>query len=219
MDSTSQRPGIRVLVTGGPTRAYLDAVRYLSNLSTGRTAFTICQELSRSADVAAVVGPTALDFGKLQLTHLVQVETNREMRAAVLGLCRSFRPHYVVFSAAVLDFEPMKQLEGKTSSKIKRWNLSLRPAPKIIDEVGERFPKIRRIGFKLETKKKRGSALRRLAAETMDHKKLDGLCLNFLSDVGEASHHAYLFSSTGELTEARTKKQIADWIVGRILSE
>jgi phosphopantothenoylcysteine synthetase/decarboxylase len=212
----SQSRRIKVLITGGPTRAFLDEVRYLSNLSTGGLAFALCEKLSKSFDVALVIGPTGFEFGKLDLKRRVRVETNQEMRAAVLALCRSFRPDVAIFSAAVLDFEPVLRRKGKVSSKEKHWTVELRPAPKIIDEVSQRFPEIRQIGFKLETKKRQGLALRRFAAQTIQQKKLEGLCVNFLSEVGATSHHAYLFTKAGELTRAKTKQEIASWIAKHI---
>lgn len=200
----------RVIVTGGPTRAYLDDIRYLSNFSSGELAYEVCRRLSDAGfEVVAVVGPCSPSFEMLPLRKLVRVETATEMHDAVMGLCRTFRPSAAVFSAAVLDFEPVRRERGKMTSARKNWVIRLRPTPKIIDAVGKRFPKIRRFGFKLESKRQSGA----YAMKYLRAKGLDGLCMNFLSEVGAKTHKARLFTAGGESKKAKTKKEIAAWFV------
>jgi phosphopantothenoylcysteine synthetase/decarboxylase len=204
---------LRVLVTGGPTRAYLDRVRFLTNISSGELAFILCRELSRRGiEVALISGPTAQPFEKLKLAHWSSVETADEMHAEVMRLCRTFRPQFAVFTAAVLDFAPVKKLAGKVSSAKKRWNITLRPTPKIIDDVGRRFPGVIRIGFKLEWKRGTAKAMHRFAMRNIEKKGLDALCLNFLSEIGGGRHPAQLITRDGKVHLAKTKAGIARWI-------
>ncbi len=218
MKKSKPRP-IRVLITGGPTKAYLDRVRYLSNYSSGEVAYETCRELSRfKAKVAAVLGPSEFQFESLNLQHCRRVETFQEMRKAVHSLCRSFKPDVVVFAAAVLDFIPTKTEKGKISSTNKNWVIRLKPAPKIIDEVGRLFPSVQRVGFKLEWKKasgKKSDMARRLVQE----KSLDALCLNFLAEIRGKRHPAVLYRrDTGEWKEVKTKREIAVWIRDYVFS-
>ncbi|MCB0419117.1 MAG: hypothetical protein H6617_08475 [Bdellovibrionaceae bacterium] len=200
----------RVLVTGGPTRAYLDRVRFLSNVSSGELAFRLCTRLRQHrARVAAVIGPNCFDFRRLKLTHYAAVETTEEMADAVYKLCRQFKPDYAVFSAAVLDFVPEERLEGKNTSK-GDWTVRLKPSAKIIDEVASRFPKIKRIGFKLEWDPKADKM--EWGAKLLEEKGLDVLCLNYLSQINRKNHPAYLFSKDKKTVRAKTKKEIADWL-------
>jgi phosphopantothenoylcysteine synthetase/decarboxylase len=199
----------RVLVTGGPTRAYLDRVRYLSNYSTGELAFELCESLHKAgADVALVSGPCGQPFGELDLKRWICVETAAEMHTEVLRLCRDFKPDYAVFAAAVLDFQPARVSQGKTSSK-GRWTLELKPTPKIIDDVGERFPEVKRVGFKLEWKPRSAAARDRFARRILKRKGLDALCLNFLSEISGRKHPAYLYAGEDKPVTASTKPQIA----------
>jgi len=208
---------IRVLVTGGPTRAYLDDVRFLSNVSTGELARQICEKFKRrKVEVAAVIGPTPLDFESLKLKKLVRVETAEEMQRAVLKLCEDFKPDAAVFSAAVLDFAPEKKVTGKVTSQKQTWVIRLHPTPKILDEVGNRYPSIRRIGFKLETSRRMGRARERFARTYLIEKGLEGLCLNYLSEVKGAKHLAYLFEPGIPPKTAHSKAEIANWIVKRL---
>lgn len=209
---------IRVLITGGPTRAYLDRVRFLSNISSGALAYELCRVLCRRGfEVALISGPCDPPFDRLPLKIWKAVETNDEMHATVMQTCRSFRPDFAVFAAAVLDFAPAKIRVGKVSSGEPSWQLTLKPTRKIIDDVGRRFPRVRRFGFKLEWKKPQGlAAVRRLAARTIREKKLEALCLNFLPEISGSKHLAFLLSRDGTEGRAQSKSEIAAWITDYI---
>lgn len=208
-----------MLITAGPTRAYLDRVRFLSNVSTGELGFLLCEQLvAAGCEVALVAGPSSFDFESLGLKHLCRVETNDEMEKATLKLCQSFVPDAAVFSAAVLDFAPAKVLDSKVKSK-SNWVIKLKPTRKIIDQVGKKFPRVRRIGFKLEWKAATSSAGERdekrvlsLGLKLIDQKKLEMLVLNFLSEIKGTSHPAVLFARDGSIQMANSKKEIAQAI-------
>ena len=207
--SRPPHPPPPVLVTGGPTRAYLDDVRYISNYSTGELAYEICSALKRARiPVVAVIGPTSLPFEKLRLKHLARVESLDQMRSEVLNACRKYRPSHGVFSAAVLDFVPAKTAKGKVSSKKRDWVLRLKPAPKIIDEVARKFPRLERIGFKLEWGAVSSTYGRKILAEKAYH----ALVLNSLSKIKNGRHPALLVDKDGRTRSAKTKKEIAAWI-------
>jgi phosphopantothenoylcysteine decarboxylase / phosphopantothenate---cysteine ligase len=201
---------LKILVTGGPTRAYLDDVRYISNYSTGALSWRLCGDLSKAKyKVAAVIGPTGYEFASLNLDRLVNVETNIEMYQAVLSLCRSFKPDIVIFSAAVLDFAPRSPIRGKVSSGISKWKIELLPAPKIIDQVGVKFPKISRIGFKLQIDRLSQKGLERFAFGYLKKKRLDALCVNFRGDIDAKGHRAYLFGKDRSYKEVSDKAGIS----------
>jgi len=207
---------LKVLLNGGPTRAYLDDVRYLSNFSSGGLAYEIASALKAGKiDVAAVVGPTAYDFSRLKLRRLKNVETIEQMRAEMLSLCKSFRPDVVIFAAAVLDFVPKQKKTGKVSSK-GTWTLELKPSPKIIDEVARKFPRAKRIGFKLQWEKK---SPEKLGQKLLEEKGLHGLVLNYLPDIKKGSHPALLFTTGQKPVKAKTKKEIARWIAVLCLAQ
>jgi hypothetical protein len=93
----------------------------------------------------------------------------------------------------------------------------LRPTPKIIDAVGRRYPRVRRIGFKLEWEKKKRD-WPSWAKARLREQGLDALCLNFLSQIRGTKHPAYLFDGEGKAKKARSKKEIAAWISRQIRS-
>lgn len=213
---------IRVLVTGGPTRAYLDKVRYLSNYSTGEMAFAICRALLRQKmKVAVVSGPTTQPWDKLSLARCAKVETFEEMRETVLINCERFRPDVAVFAAAVLDFSPGSIEKEKVSSSRKTWTIRLVPNPKIIDEVGKKFPLIKRIGFKLEWDRPSDKTVRQMGEAYLKRKQLKALILNFLSEIGTKGHPTYLFTPEGLVDRVETKNETASWIAQyiRVIAE
>lgn len=105
--------GKRVLVTAGPTREYLDPVRYISSPSSGRTGFALAREAAaRGAEVVLVSGPTELQ--KPPGVEHVPVTTALEMLDAA---SRHFDDADIaIFSAAVADFRP----EKKAPQKLKK---------------------------------------------------------------------------------------------------
>lgn len=211
---------LRILVTGGPTRAYLDDVRYLSNLSTGEVAFHVCRELRRrKVEVFAIVGPTSFAFEKLGLKLLRRVETNEEMRRAVLSVARGHKVQAAILSAAVLDFVPAQRKSGKVSSKIKRWDLRLRPAPKIIDQLHARHPTLFRFAFKLEPRRLTRKSKEQFIDRIFREKKIDGLCLNFLSEIADKRHTAELIAKDGRSEIRKSKEAIAKWIADYVVAQ
>ena len=211
---------LKVLVTGGPTRAYIDRVRYLSNYSTGELSFQICRSLlQKKCNVALVAGPCAQPFQKLKLSHLKNVETATQMADEVMHLCKVFKPDVAIFSAAVLDFEPKKISEGKVSSAKKEWVIRLKPTRKIIDEVGERFPAIARIGFKLEWEAMNRAEIRKYGQKKLKDQGLEGLLLNFLPQITKAKHPGYFFTHDGPEIKVESKLEISKAITSYILKD
>lgn len=190
----------------------MDRVRYISNYSTGQLGFEICQALQkRGFEVIAVVGPCEAPFEKLKKTKVLYVETVQEMHKTVMKVCKDSSPQFAVFSAAVLDFTPLKRESSKVSSK-NSWNLKLVPTPKIIDDVNKRFPQVKKVAFKLEWKSPSMKAARAFAMKNMQDKSAEALVLNYLSDIKGKSHPAFLFTRDGSYIRAHSKKAIAHWI-------
>lgn len=107
--------GRRVLVTAGPTREAVDAVRYLGNRSSGHMGVALAREAwLRGAEVTLVMGPGSHGFEGHplpdEIVH-VPVESAVEMRDAVLPRARSAQLQ--IFAAAVADFRPAAPLERK----------------------------------------------------------------------------------------------------------
>jgi phosphopantothenoylcysteine decarboxylase / phosphopantothenate---cysteine ligase len=125
--------GKRVLVTAGSTIEYIDPIRVMTNLSSGKMGIAIAQEAQRmGATVTLVYGHGTLNpaTGKI-----VRVNTGEEMYKAVVSELSSKRYDIVVMAAAVADFAPAKKSDKKIDTKLGKMELSFVATRKIIDEV------------------------------------------------------------------------------------
>lgn len=163
------------------------------------------------------MGPCGAPFHELKTTQVIRVETVEEMCRSVLEVCAKKNPNFAILAAAVLDFAPKKIESGKVSSR-KNWRIDLIPTPKIIDEITRRFPKIRKVAFKLEWKSLNPNQLKKFAINNMKQKSAEALCINFFSQISGESHPAFLFTADGKHKKATNKKEIATWIRDYILS-
>lgn len=104
--------GRRVLVSAGPTRAYLDPVRFFTNASTGVMGFAMAEAAARSgADVTLVAGPVSLPTPPG--VRRVDVETADEMLSAMDEVLSAEPCDLVAMVAAVADLAPASAEPGK----------------------------------------------------------------------------------------------------------
>ncbi|HZN61842.1 MAG TPA: phosphopantothenoylcysteine decarboxylase [Planctomycetota bacterium] len=161
---------MHVLITAGPTREYLDDVRFLSNPSTGSMGFACAEAAARAGHrVTLVTGPSALP--DLPGVKTVRVTSALEMRAAAMRAYRSAGA--VIATAAVSDYRPARRLDGKMKKGPARVSLALVRTPDILGEMGRRKGRRLLIGFALETRDEVANALAKLAAKRLDHVVLD----------------------------------------------
>jgi len=141
--------GLRILITAGPTRAYLDAFRYITNPSSGKMGVTIADEaLSRGAQVTIVYGP-GTETPPVE-ADVTRVETTEEMLDATVRAMREEKHHAVILAAAASDYGPTDREMVKTPSGRDRWSLELKPLPKIVEHVKLVDPDTFLVGFKAE---------------------------------------------------------------------
>ena len=161
---------MRVLVTAGPTREYLDDVRYLSNPSTGAMGFACAEAAARAGHrVTLVAGPSSLPDPRG--VRVIRVTSALEMRAAAMKAYRS--ADAVIATAAVSDYRPARRVKGKIKKGPGRMSLAMVRTPDILGEMGRRKGNRTLIGFALETRDEIANALGKLAAKRLDHVVLD----------------------------------------------
>jgi phosphopantothenoylcysteine decarboxylase/phosphopantothenate--cysteine ligase len=140
--------GKRVLVTAGSTIEYIDPIRVMTNLSSGKMGIAIAQEAQRmGATVTLVYGHGTLNpaTGKI-----VRVNTGEEMYKAVVSELSSKRHDIAVMAAAVADFTPAKKSDKKIDTKLGKMELSLVATRKIIDEVKNKSKDTFLVAFKAD---------------------------------------------------------------------
>jgi phosphopantothenoylcysteine decarboxylase/phosphopantothenate--cysteine ligase len=154
----------KIIVTAGPTREYLDPVRFISNRSSGRMGYAIARAaIRRGAKVTLISGHSLLEQPKG--VHFISVETAEDMLTAVNKELHSST--VLIMAAAVSDFMPAEKARGKID-KSGKLSLKLKSTPDIILETGKRRNRPFIIGFAAETGRKIARARRKLKEKNMD---------------------------------------------------
>jgi len=141
---------ISALVTTGPTREYIDPVRYISNESSGKQGYEIALALSKlGVNTTLVAGPTSLNYSKD--IKVKKINSGEEMMNAV----RKLLPvDIVICAAAVSDFKPRNKKNHKIKKDKKKFNvLDLEKNKDILEYLGKNNklrPKVL-VGFSAET--------------------------------------------------------------------
>jgi phosphopantothenoylcysteine decarboxylase / phosphopantothenate---cysteine ligase len=154
----------KIVITAGPTREYLDPVRFFSNRSSGKMGYALARAAwRRGAEVTLISGPSALSTPKG--VHFIPVESAEDMLHAVREQARSST--VLIMSAAVSDFKPTEQSKEKFE-KPEKLHLTLIRTPDIIFEIGKKKSKPFIIGFAAETGVKIEKARKKLKEKNMD---------------------------------------------------
>jgi phosphopantothenoylcysteine decarboxylase/phosphopantothenate--cysteine ligase len=171
--------GVSILVTAGPTRSYIDSIRYITNGSSGKMGYAFAKEAYlRGADVTLVSGPTNLPIPRN--VKMINVETTEEMLKTIEELLSKNKYDLFVMAAAPLDFKVENKYEGKISSNNK-FIINLSPLPKIINIVREKSENTFIIGFKAEYGLSKEELISR-ALEKLKEAKADLIVANSLSN-------------------------------------
>lgn len=157
--------GQTVLVTAGPTREFLDPVRFITNRSTGKMGYELAEEaLRRGAEVILVSGPTHL-FPPPD-AKLRKVQTAEDMKKEVLE--HFSKADVVIMTAAVSDFKFEESASGKIKKEKLGGNIKIVPTPDVLKELGRKKGQKVLVGFAAETEKVVDNALKKLKDKNLD---------------------------------------------------
>ncbi len=173
--------GWRILVTAGGTREPIDAVRVITNRSSGKQGHALAEEAAaRGADVVLVTtaplpGPAGAE--------VVRVDTAAEMQEAVLA--RSDACDAVIMAAAVADFRPKAPPDRKIKKDEGPPEIVLEPTHDFLVDLGNRKPPGQvLVGFAAETEDVLANARSKL-----ERKRLDLIVANDVSADGVGFEH------------------------------
>ena len=169
----------KVLMTAGPTIEYIDPVRVITNLSSGKTGTLLASELiSAGAKVTLVYGQGNQTPSKG--IKVINVTTSKEMfDATKKELKKKF--DVIIMTAAVSDYTPENLSKSKIKSDKKSLVIRLKKTPKIIDLVRKYQKDALLVGFKAETNLTK-TALIKLAQKKMKESGADIIVAN---DIGK----------------------------------
>ncbi len=156
--------GEQVLVTAGPTREYIDPIRYITNRSSGKMGYALAAIAKRrGAEVTLISGPVSVI--PPDGVDVVTVGSAREMRTAVMEALPM--SSIFIMSAAVADFMPVDVRDSKIEKK-ERLQLNLVKTRDILEEVGALKSKPFTVGFAAETGHRLDRARKKLLGKDMD---------------------------------------------------
>ena len=172
----------RVLITAGPTVEFVDPVRVITNLSTGKTGVLLANELvSAGARVTMIYGPGTAE--PPEGAKIIPIQTTGQMFDAVKKeLKKKF--DIVILAAAASDYTIERSNSSKIKSTKRNLVIKLKQAPKIIDQIKKLQKDVFLVGFKAETNLTK-KALERKAREKMKRAKADLMIAN---DIGSARY-------------------------------
>lgn len=205
--------GKRIVVTAGPTREYMDPVRFISNRSSGKMGYAIARAaVRRGAEVILISGPSLLTPPLHAV--FVPVETAQEMREAVRGALGGASA--LIMAAAVADFSPHERYTRKIS-KSSPLNLTFRKTPDILSEIGSMKRRPFLVGFAAET----GADINR-ARKKLIEKNADMMIFNDVTSKGSGfdvdTNEITLIEKKGKSSfPLMTKAAVADTILDRIV--
>ncbi len=190
-----------VLITTGPTREFIDPIRFISNLSSGKLGYHIAKQFIKNKYKTIIVsGPTDIKYPKNWKVYYVQ--TAEQM----FNIVKNLLPKIDVFisTAAVCDFKPEKVFVEKIKKK-KKIRLSLVSTTDILEYVGKNKEVSQVVvGFALETDKKKALIY---AKEKLYKKNLDLIVLNTKETFGSDFIKPTIIYSDGKIQKFKKMKK------------
>lgn len=207
MDLVEKRSGYRLIVTSGPTREFIDSIRFLSNPSTGKMGYHIARAgVNMGYQVSYIHGPVPSLFCEIDGAKTTAVESTIEMMNAVIDQIQE--KTILIMAAAPADYRPEKRFKHKLKKK-ENPEIKLIPNPDILLNTHEHIQKnavknVTLVGFAAEIQNPLEYALSKL-----ERKNLDFIFLNDLSKPGSG-----FGVDTNEITVIRKDKSYDKWETG-----
>jgi phosphopantothenoylcysteine decarboxylase / phosphopantothenate---cysteine ligase len=185
----------RILITSGPTRQYLDPVRYLTNASSGRMGAALAAAaIEQGHEVIVVTGPVSVEYPARALVRpIVSTED-------LLAVCQDLFPTCdgVIGAAAPCDYRPLRVEQHKIAKTGQPLLLQLVETPDVMATLGAtKRPGQWLVGFALETDDQRFRALTKL-----ERKSCDLIVLNGPAAMDAADNQVEIFDKSGAVVAA-----------------
>ncbi|MFC1758050.1 phosphopantothenoylcysteine decarboxylase [Planctomycetota bacterium] len=201
----------RILITSGPTRQYLDPVRYLTNASSGLMGQCLTTAaLNLGHEVIVVSGPVEISYpDAAEVINVVSTEEMLEEAKKAFHDCDG-----MIGVAAPCDYRPVRVEDNKISKTGNPLVLRLIETPDVVATLGsEKRNDQWVVGFALETEDQRFRALRKL-----EEKSCDLIVLNAPSAMHSADTNVEIFDPQGDVVDTLTgpKLEVSNGILRAI---
>lgn len=166
---------LRIVVTAGATREFIDDVRFISNPSSGRMGMAIALEaMFRGASTTLVAGH--LEAEPPPWIYIERVTSTDEMCRVLMKTVEKKKPHALIMAAAPADFKPSERVKGKIDSRVAELTLKLIPTPKILRELRKVYNGVV-IGFAAEVVESSEELIEK-ARRKLEEYELDAIVAN-----------------------------------------
>ena len=196
----------RVLITSGPTRQFLDQVRYLTNASSGRMGLALADAMLRLGhEVVIVTGPVDVMYpAAAEVVPVVSTEDMLEACQRIFPACEG-----LIGVAAPCDYRPQRVASGKIQKTGQPLELYLIETPDVVATLGAAKRDQWLVGFALETDDQRLRALAKL-----EKKHCDLMVLNGPEAMHAADTHVEILDRQGTVIETLSgaKKAVGEGI-------
>ena len=185
----------RILITSGPTRQYLDPVRYLTNASSGRMGKALVEAcLALGHEVVVVSGPVEVSYPpQAEVIPVVSTEEMLDACRRAFATCDG-----AICAAAPCDYRPEKVESHKIAKTGGPLALHLIETPDVCATHGaEKTPQQWLVGFALETEDQRFRALVKL-----ERKHCDLMVLNGPGAMNSAENQVEIMDRSGQILAA-----------------
>ena len=202
---------MRILLTSGPTRQYIDPVRYISNASSGRMGCCLAEAfIELGHEVVIVSGPVSIDYPTE--ANVIPVVSTEEMLAAAAKeflTCQG-----MVGVAAPCDYRPVVIAENKIKKSGEPIRIELVETPDVVAMLGSKKRDDQwTVGFALETEDAHFRAITKL-----HRKNCDLVVLNGVTAIDSSENSVEVFNPAGEIVLAASgeKPDVAKQIAQQI---
>lgn len=156
---------MHILITAGPTREYLDDVRYLSNASSGRMGYALAAAaIERGHGVTLISGPVSIPAPVD--CDVIHVESTQQMYEACID--KFAKCDGAIGTAAVCDYRIKNRFAGKIGKTGQSLTLELVETIDVLAELGRQKEHRWIVGFALESQDARFNAVRKLYQKNCD---------------------------------------------------
>ena len=213
---------INALVTAGSTVEYIDSVRILTNLSSGKMGLNIAQQcLDKGFNVTFVYGNGSLNLPDDPRMKIIKIKTTEEMLKTMKDQILNEKQNVVFHTAAVADFSishSNKKIPNKLDTRNGTKTIKLIPTAKIVDKIKEYDKNIFLVAFKAEYGISKKLLIKR-AINKLDECKGNLIVANDVSkkgcDFGSDTNEVYVIDKEGKTIHIplKPKKDIANELI------
>ncbi|HUT90532.1 MAG TPA: phosphopantothenoylcysteine decarboxylase [Thermoguttaceae bacterium] len=155
----------RILITSGPTRQYLDPIRYLTNASSGRMGSALAAAaLEAGHEVVVVTGPVEIEYpGQAQVIPVISTEEMLEACLDLFPTCDG-----LIGVAAACDYRPVTVADSKIRKTGEPLKVHFVETPDVVATLGAVKESQWIVAFALEMEDQRMRALQKLERKSCD---------------------------------------------------